>query len=55
MGYDVCAETLLREKLAFLDRAIAAGVTVCFQHDRDVAFATISVNDKGQFSATHSG
>jgi len=55
MGYDVCAETLLKEKLAFLDRATESGVTVCFQHDRDVAFATISLNDKGQFSASRLG
>jgi glyoxylase-like metal-dependent hydrolase (beta-lactamase superfamily II) len=52
MGYDVCAETLLEEKRIFLERAIEPGTTVCFQHDRDVAFATIARNDKGHFTPT---
>ena len=51
MGYDVCAETLLREKLSFLDRASRPGVHVCFQHDRDVPWATITKSDTGHFSA----
>lgn len=49
MGYDVCADTLLREKLTFLERATAPGVTVCFQHDANVAFARIHRNDRGGF------
>ncbi len=51
MGYDVCADTLLREKLTFLERATKPGVRVCFQHDRDVAWATIDLTPKGQFVA----
>jgi glyoxylase-like metal-dependent hydrolase (beta-lactamase superfamily II) len=51
MGYDVCADTLLREKLAFLERACQPGVRVCFQHDRDIAWATIELTSKGQFIA----
>lgn len=49
MGYDVCADTLLKEKLAFLEQAIAPGVTVCFQHDADTAFAKVRLNDRGGF------
>jgi glyoxylase-like metal-dependent hydrolase (beta-lactamase superfamily II) len=49
MGYDVCADTLLREKLAFLERAVQPGVTVCFQHDIDVPFAKVRQNERGGF------
>jgi len=51
MGYDVCADTLLQEKLAFLDRATALNTTVCFQHDRDTPLARIVRNAKGGFEA----
>jgi glyoxylase-like metal-dependent hydrolase (beta-lactamase superfamily II) len=51
MGYDVCADTLLREKLAFLERAVALNATVCFQHDRDVPLARIIRNPKGGFES----
>lgn len=51
MGYDVCADTLLREKLVFLERATEVNATVCFQHDRDVALARIIRNSKGGFEA----
>jgi glyoxylase-like metal-dependent hydrolase (beta-lactamase superfamily II) len=49
MGYDVCADTLLREKLTFLERAAQPGVTVCFQHDATVAFAKVRQNERGGF------
>lgn len=49
MGYDVCADTLLREKLAFLERAAALNATVCFQHDRDRPLGRIFRNDKGLY------
>lgn len=49
MGYDVCADTLLREKLTFLERACSPHVTVCFQHDASVAFAKVNQNEKGGF------
>lgn len=49
MGYDVCAETLLKEKLSFLERASLPDVTVCFQHDADVALAKVGLNPKGQY------
>lgn len=49
MGYDVCADTLLREKLSFLERAIHPGVTVCFQHDAQVSFSKVRQNERGNF------
>jgi len=51
MGYDVCADTIMREKLSFLERAEALNATVCFQHDIDVALAKIRRSDKGGFEA----
>lgn len=55
MGYDMCAETILQEKLAFMEHAVAPGVTVCFQHDRDVAFATIIRSERSGFEAKKLG
>ena len=49
MGYDVCAETLLREKLAFLERAHKEDAIVAFQHDSEVVAARVGVNERGQF------
>lgn len=49
MGYDVCAQTILREKLEFLERASEPGVTVCFQHDIAVPFGKITRNARGGF------
>ncbi len=50
MGYDVCAETLLREKLHFLERAASEGAIVAFQHDPVVEAARVGLNERGQFS-----
>lgn len=52
MGYDVCADTLLREKYALLDKAIMKDATVWFQHDTQVACAKIQRTDRGDFSLT---
>jgi hypothetical protein len=49
MGYDVCAETLLREKLTFLDRAVQEDAVVVFQHDSAVEAAHVTLNERGQF------
>lgn len=49
MGYDVCADTILREKLAFLERAEALNATVCFQHDRDVSLGRVARDQKGGY------
>jgi glyoxylase-like metal-dependent hydrolase (beta-lactamase superfamily II) len=47
MGYDVCADTLLCEKQAFLDRAVSEQAVLYFQHDGDVAAARITVGARG--------
>lgn len=49
MGYDVCAETLLKEKLHFLERAVAENAIVVFQHDSVIEAARVSLNERGQF------
>ena len=49
LGYDLCAETLLREKEALLSRALAEKASVCFQHDAQTAIARIGMSDRGQF------
>lgn len=51
MGYDVCAETLLEEKEAFLARARGENAWLCFQHDVDTAVARVKLNDRGQYGA----
>jgi glyoxylase-like metal-dependent hydrolase (beta-lactamase superfamily II) len=52
MGYDVCADTLLAEKDAFLTRAVDERAIVCFQHDREVQAARIVRNDRGQYEVS---
>ena len=51
LGYDLCAETLLREKEAVLGRALREKAWVCFQHDAHTALARIGKSEKGQFMA----
>ncbi len=48
MGYDMCTDTLLKEKAVFLEQAVSSGATVVFEHDPEVAAATICLNEKGQ-------
>lgn len=48
MGYDMCAERGVNEKREFLERAVAGRWLVVFQHDPDVAAATVSFDDKGR-------
>lgn len=50
MGYDVCAETLLQEKQAFLERARTEDVVVCFQHDADVAACRVTLSERGHYA-----
>ncbi len=52
MGYDVCAETLLVEKQAFLERARTENALLCFQHDADTAAVRVVMNDRGQYAGT---
>lgn len=51
LGYDLCAETLLREKAALLERAHRERAWVCFQHDAHLAMARIGISERGQFVA----
>jgi len=55
MGYDICTETLLREKQSFMKYAVDTGAIVFFEHDPDTEAATIGVNPKGQFAVKKSG
>jgi glyoxylase-like metal-dependent hydrolase (beta-lactamase superfamily II) len=49
MGYDMSAETLLREKKDFLDRAVAGHWIVVFVHDPDVPAGRVNIDDKGRY------
>jgi glyoxylase-like metal-dependent hydrolase (beta-lactamase superfamily II) len=49
MGYDMCVETLLREKEAFLRQAEEEGWIVVFAHDRIVPAARIGRGADGKF------
>lgn len=48
MGYDMCAETAMEEKEAFVQRAVEGDWTVVFQHDPVVAVAKVSVDERGR-------
>jgi glyoxylase-like metal-dependent hydrolase (beta-lactamase superfamily II) len=50
MGYDVCAETLLTEKQAFLERVRTERALLSFQHDADTAVAHVTMSDRGQYA-----
>ena len=49
MGYDMCARATLKEKEFFLTKAVENSWVIIFQHDPDVAAATISRSAKGDF------
>jgi glyoxylase-like metal-dependent hydrolase (beta-lactamase superfamily II) len=50
MGYDMCVETLLREKEAFLDAAVREQWTVVFAHDEKLVACRLSRGKDGRFS-----
>ena len=50
MGYDICAETIMKEKTAFLEKALSEDALIVFQHDPDVAACRICKNEKGHFA-----
>jgi glyoxylase-like metal-dependent hydrolase (beta-lactamase superfamily II) len=52
MGYDICAETSLKEKKAFLEQAVSEKWRVIFQHDVDTLYSSISEDDKGRYVAS---
>jgi hypothetical protein len=49
LGYDLCAETLLREKEILLKRALTERASVCFQHDAHTVIARIGKSERGQY------
>ncbi|MBI4604763.1 MAG: MBL fold metallo-hydrolase [Planctomycetes bacterium] len=49
MGYDMCVETLLREKEAFLEQAVAEEWVLVLAHDEDVAAGRVVRGKDGRF------
>lgn len=49
MGYDICAETSMREKEAFLEQAVTDGWRVMFEHDRLCPMARVARDARGAF------
>ncbi len=50
MGYDLCGITVMEEKEEFLSRAVKQGSLLCFEHDPDVAIATVTKNERGHYT-----
>jgi glyoxylase-like metal-dependent hydrolase (beta-lactamase superfamily II) len=48
MGYDICAETSMREKQDFLSQAIEGGWIVVFEHDPAVPAGRIALDERGR-------
>ena len=49
MGYDMCVDTLLREKEEFIEYAIAKNAMIVSEHDFDTATFSIVKNEKGGY------
>ena len=54
MGYDMCAQTVLNEKNAFLEQAVAENWIIVFEHDPDTEAATITTNERGAYCLENS-
>jgi len=50
MGYDMCAETLMREREILLTQALEHKWIVVFKHDPTVASATVRRDERGHFA-----
>lgn len=50
MGYDMCAETSMKEKERFLEQAVREGWRVVFEHDRECSMARIDRDARGSFT-----
>lgn len=50
MGYDLCAETTMKEKAEFLKRAWKEEWVVVFEHDAETCAGTIHCDKDGRFS-----
>lgn len=51
MGYDLCANTSMKEKETFLTEAAKEGWWIFFEHDADTALARVGKDQKGNFVA----
>lgn len=49
MGYDLCAETTMREKEQFLAAAAEEEWAVVFEHDRDTAAGIVGRDERGRY------
>lgn len=49
MGYDICTQTLLKEKEQFLNLALQRNSIIVFEHDPSTAAGRIAVDDKGHY------
>lgn len=52
MGFDMCAERVLKEKEAFIKRAVEKGSLVVFEHDAGRESGRLSVGDAGELVLT---
>ncbi len=50
MGYDACAETVLKEKAGFLERARSEKAIVVFEHDASLEACTVILDDRGHYA-----
>ncbi|MBN8550504.1 MAG: MBL fold metallo-hydrolase [Deltaproteobacteria bacterium] len=50
MGYDICAKTILTEKAAFLNEALAHESIIVFEHDPEIAAGKIKKDEKGHYT-----
>ncbi len=49
LGYDICAQTTMREKQDFLDKVLLTDGTVIFQHDSEIQAGKIQIDKKGNY------
>ena len=49
MGYDLCAETSMAEKGAFLKQAADEDWILVFEHDRETCAGTVGIDDRGRY------
>lgn len=50
MGYDACAQTVLKEKEHFLQRAVQEHAIVVFEHDADLEACTVVLDSRGHYA-----
>ena len=48
MGYDMCADTVIREKGAFLGQAVDGDWVVVFEHDPEIGAARLEFDARGR-------